>query len=226
MKSEFMAIASHELRTPIAIIKGYTDLLVAGVLGPLSDEQRSKLLRINSNAKHLNQMVSDIMDLTRMDSGEMKFHKSKFSLRKLVKNHVLDVTQLANEKKIKVDFKADVNSLVFADRSRVTQVIVNLTDNALKFTPVGGMIKIRISEGVKNFSISVSDSGIGIPKHEQKHIFERFYQVDSSYQRKFKGVGLGLAISQRIVEYHGGKIRIDSVPNSGTKVTFTLPKAF
>jgi PAS domain S-box-containing protein len=223
MKTEFLSIASHELRTPLAIIKGYTDILTSGALGKFNADQKNKMDRISNNVEHLNILVNNILDLTKMDAGELKLVRTRFSVGKLIEEVQGDMAQLAQKKKIKLTSKIRSKSLLFADRNRISQVLVNLIDNSLKFTPEGGRLTISAIEKKGMLTVTVFDTGIGIKKQEQENIFRRFYQVDSSIQRKYKGSGLGLAICKRIVELHGGKIRVKSVFKKGTKMVVTIP---
>jgi signal transduction histidine kinase len=223
MKTDFLSIASHELRTPLSIIKGYADILSSGTLGEVNPEQRSKLDRISGNVEHLNLLVRNILDLTRMDAGELKLTKQRFSLEHMVDEVIGDMSHLASEKKIKLTSEMRLKSKVLADRGRIKQLMVNLLDNALKFTPSGGRVGVSAVEDSDSLIIKVSDNGIGIRKKDLENIFRRFYQVDSSYQRRYKGAGLGLAICKRIVELHGGEIKVKSRFGEGTTLSVKLP---
>ncbi|MFH1056059.1 MAG: PAS domain S-box protein [Candidatus Altiarchaeota archaeon] len=223
MKTEFLSIASHELRTPLTIIKGYAEILSSGDLGKLNEEQKSKLERINSNAEHLNLLVNNILDLTRMDAGELNLRKTRFSMGGLIDEVIGDMGQLALKRRIMLSSKITTKSRIHADRSRIKQLIVNLLDNAIKFTPDGGGVTVSASEGRDVMRVSVSDTGIGIKRNEIGKIFKRFYQVDASSKRKYGGAGLGLAICKRIVELHGGSIGVRSRYKSGTTITVNLP---
>jgi PAS domain S-box-containing protein len=224
MKSEFLAIASHELRTPLAIIKGYADILASGNLGPLNQEQEGKLNRIANNVEQLNILVNNILDLTRMDSGELSMALERFSLERLIREVTDDMEQIATVKGVRLKTRVTVRSMVRADRGRMNQLLVNLIDNALKFTPEGGTITVSASETAKATTLRVADTGIGIKRKELSNIFLRFYQVDSTVQRRYKGAGLGLAICKRIAELHGGQITVKSRYRHGTTMTVTLPK--
>ncbi|MFH0863458.1 MAG: HAMP domain-containing sensor histidine kinase, partial [Candidatus Altiarchaeota archaeon] len=223
MKTEFLAVASHELRTPLSIIMGYADILASENIGGLNSEQRGKLERIVSNAEHLNELVNNILDMAKIDAGELRLARNRFMPKPLIEEVVDDMRQLAKERNIRLVTAAKATPKIVADRSRIKQVLVNLIDNSLKFTPNGGTIHVSAHEKNGQLAVSVSDNGIGIKKNELGNIFQRFYQVDSTIQRKYKGTGLGLAICKRLVELHGGTISVRSALKKGTSMTFTIP---
>ncbi|MBD3387779.1 MAG: PAS domain S-box protein [Candidatus Altiarchaeales archaeon] len=224
MKTEFLSIASHELRTPLAIIKGYADILRSESLGGLNKNQKNRVYRINENVEHLDKLVNNILDLTKMEAGDVKLTRRKFLLNKLVKEVVEDMEKIASDKGVLLESNVKPGTWLTGDRSRIKQLLVNLMDNALKFTESGGHVKVSAKETQEQVMIAVSDSGIGIRKDEMDKIFKRFYQVDSSIQRRYKGAGLGLAICARIVEMHGGEIEVKSRYRSGTTIHVKLPK--
>lgn len=223
MKTEFLSIASHELRTPLAIIKGYADILASEDLGALNKRQKDKMQRIGENAKQLDRLVNNILDLTKMDAGELHVKKTRFSFKRLVDEVVSDLTHLAEAKKVKLKTRVRSKSKILADRMRLKQLLVNCVDNAVKFTPEGGEVTVSVSETDDVVRVKVSDTGIGMGKKDLENIFRRFYQIDSSYQRQYKGVGLGLAICKRIVDLHGGEIDVKSRKGRGTTIIITLP---
>jgi len=223
MKTEFLSIASHELRTPLSIIKGYAEILISGDLGALSEGQKSKMMRINSNAEHLNLLVNNILDLTRIDAGEMSLVKSKFKISQLIDDVVEDMQQIASKRSIRLKSNISAKSRILADRGRLKQVLVNLVDNALKFTPKGGQVTVAAKETKGALTITVSDTGIGIKRKDMENLFKLFYQVDSTYQRKYSGTGLGLAICKRLVELHGGTVSVKSKYGRGTSIIASLP---
>jgi len=222
MKTEFLSIASHELRTPLAVIKGYAEILASGGLGLVGPEQKAKLERITSNADHLDMLVNNILDLTRMDAGELKLEKRRFQAKTLIRNVLADMAQLASKKSIRLSLKVEDGLKLTADRTRMRQVLVNLVDNAVKFTPEGGQVKVTASKKDGAAVIRVSDTGVGVREKDQRLLFTRFYQADSSIQRRYRGTGLGLTICKRIVELHGGQIRFESRYRKGATVTIVL----
>jgi len=223
MKTEFLAIASHELRTPVAIIKGYADILSSGVLGGINEQQKMKLIRIESNAQHLNQLVNNILDLTRMDAGEVTIKKTRFLLDNLLREVSSDLRNIPSAKNINFTCSCESGLKLTADRGRIKQVLINLIDNAFKFTPDGGKVSVYAKMTAQGVLITVSDTGIGIKRKDVKNIFRRFYQVDSTLQRRYKGSGLGLAVCERIIQLHNGTIIVRSRLGKGTKMRIYLP---
>ncbi len=223
MKSDFLAVASHELRTPLAIIKGYADILSSGDLGEVRPEQREKLMRIVGNAEQLNNLVNNILDLTGIEAGELTLVKERFDLGGLAVETVGDMEDLARKSMVRLSVNVRTRRKILADRGRIRQVLINLIDNALKFTPEGGSVRVSVAEAKGQVAIRVRDSGIGIRRRDMGSLFQRFRQVDSSVQRRYKGVGLGLVICKSIVEMHGGSITVDSRFGSWTAFTVRLP---
>jgi len=223
MKSEFLAVASHELRTPLAIIRGYADILSCGDLGEVLPQQKEKLMRIVGNAEQLNTLVNNILDLTRIEAGEFNLVKEGVDIGGLVAETVEDMTGLARKKRIRLSVNLQSRRKIQADRGRIRQVLVNLMDNSLKFTPDGGSVKLTVTEAAGRVAIRVRDSGIGIRRRDMDGLFQRFRQLDSSVHRRYKGVGLGLVICKSIVELHGGSITVESRFGRWTAFTVRLP---
>ncbi|MBU0763106.1 MAG: PAS domain-containing sensor histidine kinase, partial [Candidatus Altiarchaeota archaeon] len=223
MKNEFLAISSHELKTPISIINGYADIIHSEVLGSLTQEQKKRVKRIKENSEHLNTLVTNILDLTRMESGDLKLHKKSISISSLIRKTVDDMSHMAAKKNVKIIAKIIVDTRIFADQLRVKQILVNLIENAIKFTPPTKKIYIETSHDRKDIIISVMDEGVGIPKVELRNIFNKFYQIDSSTKRAHGGSGLGLAICKHLVELHGGTIAAESKLGKGSKFTVKIP---
>jgi signal transduction histidine kinase len=223
MKSYFISIASHELKTPLAIVKGYVDVMQDGVLGRVNRKQKEKLEAISLNIRHLSNLVENILDLSRIEAGELKLNRRKTDVNRLVSGILRDFRPLAEERGITLSFRKAVLGRVMMDPDRMKQVIINLLDNSLKFTPHGGRITVSTRRMQNQLALTVRDTGVGIPKKSLGRIFDRFYQVDSTSHRKYKGFGLGLSICKSIVELHGGSISIKSRVNRGTSVSITLP---
>jgi len=226
VKNEFISVTAHELKTPLASIHGFAGLLKNKKI--LSDpKQRDYYLSIIiEDSERLKKLIDDILDLSRLDLGTMKFVFEKVSIREVFKNLVKEMYLLAAKKGLvlKADVKSNVPSYIITDKSRLNQVLVNLVNNAIKYTPRrGGRISVSASRKGDNVLFSVKDTGIGISKKNLSRIFERFYQVDSSYTRKVGGSGLGLAICKGVVEAVGGRIWVKSRPGHGTTFFFTLP---
>ncbi|MFH1125917.1 MAG: PAS domain S-box protein, partial [Candidatus Altiarchaeota archaeon] len=214
MKSDFISIASHELRTPLAIIKGYVDLMDDGLLGSVNSKQKEKLEAIGSNISHLNRLIEDILDLSRIEAGELKLRMKLTNLVSLTKGVVEDFKPIVARKGVLLRVK-QVGRRIEAkiDVDKVKQVLINLLDNAVKFTPSGGCVTVRLSKAGKYVVLSVADRGVGIAKKNIDKIFTMFYQVDSTPKRMYGGVGLGLSICKKIVELHGGAITVKSKVN-------------
>jgi signal transduction histidine kinase len=222
-KSQFLANMSHELRTPLNAILGYTELIVDGIYGELPQKIRDVLDRVQSNGRHLLGLINDVLDLSKIEAGQLTLSSDTYSLVDLIHSVVGAVQPLAQEKKL--DFKVEVGSnlpAVHGDERRVTQVLLNLVGNAIKFTDKGE-VAIKASGENGFFTVAVCDTGPGISESEQEKIFGEFHQTDNSSTRKKGGTGLGLAIAKRIIEMHGGRIWVQSVEGKGSTFFFTLP---
>jgi len=224
IKTDFLNTTSHELRTPVASIKGYIQMLLKQTLGEISEEQKKALEVILRNTNRLDHLIQDILDISRLESGTMKFVTEKTDVTKMVKEIAETMQASADLKgiKINIDIQKEIPDLMI-DSERIKQVLMNLVDNAIKFSPDGSMIHIKARKEKEDVMFEVQDYGRGIPKNKQKKIFERFYQVDTGMDRKFGGVGLGLTISQGIIQAHGGKIWVDSMLGKGSTFKFSLP---
>ena len=222
-KSQFLANMSHELRTPMNAVLGYTDLILDNIFGDVPEAIRDTLERVKANGHHLLRLINDVLDLSKIEAGQLTLSLGDYSMGEVVHAVVSAVESLAAEKKLalKATVPADLPP-ARGDEGRITQVLLNLTGNAIKFTDEGEVsIEARTSDGA--FVISVSDTGPGISEADQQTIFEEFRQADSSSTRKKGGTGLGLSISRRIVELHGGRLWVESTPGHGSTFSFTLP---
>ncbi len=226
LKSQFLANMSHELRTPLNSIIGFSEILIDGLAGKLTEEQAEFINNIYASGKHLLNLINDILDLSKIESGKMKFEFSEVNLRSLLEDAQTTVSALIDKKSQRLEIEVDnrVKS-VWADEFKVKQVLLNLLSNASKFTPEGGQIWVRCrpAEEPDVVVISVTDTGMGIKPEAQKVIFDAFRQADGSITREHGGTGLGLAISKKIVEAHGGEIWVESQPGKGSTFSFTLP---
>ena len=222
-KSQFLANMSHELRTPLNAILGYAELLVDGIYGELADKPRGVLERVQQNGRHLLGLINDVLDLSKIEAGQLTLTLEEYALPGLVDSVVATTASLAQTKGLKLlNFVAAGMPPGYGDSRRLTQVLLNLVGNALKFTDVG---EVRIDAACSSgrFRIAVTDTGPGIAEDDQKRIFEEFRQVDNTSTRNKGGSGLGLAISTRIVEMHGGTITVASAPGAGSTFTIDLP---
>jgi signal transduction histidine kinase len=222
-KSQFLANMSHELRTPLNAILGYTELILDNIYGEPSDKMRTVLERLQSNGRHLLGLINDVLDLSKIETGQLVLSLDDYSLSDVVQGVVSAVEPLAAEKRL--SFKAEVEPGLptgHGDGRRLSQVLLNLVGNAIKFTDKGE-VAIRASAANEAFTVAVCDTGPGIAAVDQAKIFEEFQQADSSITRKKGGTGLGLSIAKRIIEMHGGRIWVESEPGKGSTFYFTLP---
>ena len=222
-KMQFLANMSHELRTPLNAILGYSELMADGIYGKLEGRVLGVLERVQHNGKHLLGLINDVLDLSKMDAGQLKLAFDEYSMAGLVKSTVAGTESLARAKGLGLDCTIAVDLPGgYGDERRLTQVLLNVVGNAIKFTDKGG-VNVAVNAVDGYFEISVRDTGPGIAAADQARIFEEFQQVDLSSTRKAGGTGLGLAIARRIVEMHGGKISVTSVVGEGSTFRIVIP---
>ena len=222
MKSEFVSNVSHELRTPLSIIKAYAEALMTQVK-PEDHETREQFLSvIDSETERLSAIVSNLLDLSRIEAGKFSLNYSVFSLKGMVDSVISVFKSKQPNIDILTDF-ADNLPEVEADADKIREVLINLIANSIKFSPMGGTVSITIELQGGYITCSVSDTGIGIPKDKTKHIFKKFYRVDNSDICEIPGTGLGLSIVKNIIDSHKGKITVDSILGKGSVFTFFLP---
>jgi len=224
LKDNFLNTTSHELKTPLIPIHSQAQLLLDGDFGKLNGEQKKSLEMIFRNEKRLDRLVSDVLDISRIQTKKLKIIPKKFSLTKVIKSIDGDMKLKVQEKEIDLTMKlADLPKIV-ADSDRITQVVSNLINNAIKFTPEKGKISIEVEKSEKEVVVKISDTGIGISPINLKKLFTPFVQLDTGLARKHGGTGLGLVISKGIIEAHGGKIWAESKgEGKGSAFFFTLP---
>jgi signal transduction histidine kinase len=222
-KSQFLANMSHELRTPLNAILGYTELILDDIYGEPTSKMRSVLERVQSNGKHLLGLINDVLDLSKIEAGQLTLSLADYSIKDVVHSVFAAVESLAQEKKLALKIELPSNLPVArGDERRLTQVLLNLVGNAIKFTD-HGEVAIKASAANGAYTLSVRDTGPGIAPADQVKIFEEFQQADSSATKKKGGTGLGLSIARRIVELHGGKLWVESTVGQGATFSFTLP---
>jgi signal transduction histidine kinase len=222
-KSQFLANMSHELRTPLNAILGYTELMQDGLYGDLPPKTKEVLERVQKNGKHLLGLINDVLDLSKIEAGQLTLSVDEYSMKEVVQAVVSATESLASAKNLPLRTSISEDMPIGrGDERRIAQVLLNLVGNAIKFTDAGEVsIAAGISEGM--FRIAVADTGPGIPETEQARIFDEFHQVDSSNTKKKGGTGLGLAIAKRIIELHGGHISVRSELGKGSTFQFELP---
>jgi signal transduction histidine kinase len=222
-KSEFLANMSHELRTPLNAILGFSQVLQQKLFGQLNAKQEEYLEDILSSGNHLLSLINDVLDLSKVEAGQIELEPAPFSLREALERGVVMVRERATQNGIQLGLELDPEvELITADERRIRQVIFNLLSNAVKFTPTGGCIDVAATRVDGHVKISVSDTGPGIAPADQERIFEEFQQTDAGIRQR-EGTGLGLALSKRLVELHGGRIWVESEPGKGSRFAFTLP---
>ena len=232
IKSEFISVASHELRSPLAAIKNAILLILKGKTGEVNETQAKFLSMAERNITRLTNILNDLLNLSRIESGRIQFNFQNIELKETVEFIASSLRAQADAKKIPLEIEAPEQlPSVYGDREKIEQILTNLIGNAIKFTLDGGRILITLKPFPRSeeaghgdmLSVSVKDTGIGIPKEFQDVIFEKFYQVEGSLHRSVGGTGLGLAITKRLVEAHQGKIWVESEAGKGSTFTFTLP---
>jgi signal transduction histidine kinase len=222
-KSHFLANMSHELRTPLNAIIGFSQVLRQRLFGPINEKQEEYLDDILSSGNHLLSLINDVLDLSKVEAGQVALEVAPFSLREALESGVVMVREPATEHgvRLSLDLAPGVD-LVEGDERRLRQVIFNLLSNAVKFTPEGGNIVVGSSQVDGEVQVSVRDTGPGIAAEDRERIFEEFQQTPVGVQQR-EGTGLGLALSKRLVELHGGRIWVESEPGEGSRFVFTLP---
>ena len=221
-RKEFVANVSHELRTPLTTIKSYTETLRENA--EENSMESNFLSVIESEADRMTRLIKDLLTLSLLDYDKKTMKKAKFSVNELTKSIVQRLTVETKRRGQTLTFEGnDDMQPLYGDKDRIEQVITNIITNAIKYTPDGGKVSVKCAGSLKDAVITVTDTGVGIPKEDIPHLFDRFYRVDKARSRKFGGTGLGLAIAKEITDAHGGEIKIESEQGKGTKVTLIIP---
>jgi signal transduction histidine kinase len=222
-KSDFLANMSHELRTPLNAIIGFSQVLREGMVGDVNEKQAEYLDDILSSGHHLLSLINDVLDLSKVEAGQVELELAPFSLQEALERGVAMVRERAMQDGVLVTLAANPDAdVVSGDERRIRQVIFNLLSNAVKFTPAGGAVDVRATRANGEVSVSVADTGPGIAAEDLRRVFEEFQQTEAGIERG-EGTGLGLALSKRLVELHGGRIWVDSELGRGSTFVFTLP---
>lgn len=224
LKSEFLATMSHELRTPLNAIIGFAEVLRDEVIGPLNGDQKGCLDDIHSSGQHLLSMINNILDFTKIEAGKFELKYEEFSLETVIAEVLHAISEFSDKKGISIHTHIHANiPHIVADKIKFKQIMFNLLSNAVKFTAKNGTITINVKLVEQYVQIGVSDTGIGIKSEDIDKLFKPFFQLDSSYSRRYEGTGLGLVLTKHLVELHGGKIWVESNYGKGSTFTFTLP---
>jgi signal transduction histidine kinase len=251
LKSNFLATMSHELRTPLTSVIGYAEMMAEGLAGPISGDQREYLTTILGKADQLLGLITAVLDVSSLESGQLALERTTLSLAELVASELATFAPQAGRRGIALQLEACPDAVVVGDRRKIRQVVSSLVSNAVKFTPDRGKVSVALRRGplaahgahgaheahgaagargpadgddaTPAIQLVVSDSGIGISRDQVAKIFEPFFQVDSSSTRAFGGTGLGLTLAKAYVEAHGGRIWVDTAPGQGSTFTATFP---
>jgi signal transduction histidine kinase len=225
-KSEFLANMSHELRTPLNSIIGFSQVMRERMVGDVNEKQEEYLDDIISSGNHLLSLINDVLDLSKVEAGQVELEVEPFSMRDALERGVVMVRERATKDGVRVAFTADPEvDVVEGDERRIKQVIFNLLSNAVKFTPTGGAVDVSAAQVNGEVMVSVADTGPGLAPEDHERIFEEFQQAEAGVEQR-EGTGLGLALSKRLVELHGGRIWVDSELGKGSTFVFTLPARF
>jgi signal transduction histidine kinase len=215
---------SHELRTPLNAIIGFSEVLLERLFGELNEKQDDYLKDIHASGRHLLTLINDILDLSKVEAGRMELEPSVFDIASAISNAMTLVRERAQRHGIMLGQQVDPKlGELTADERKFKQILLNLLSNAVKFTPDGGRIDVNARRESDNVVIAVHDTGIGIAAQDQAAVFEEFRQVGRDYTSKHEGTGLGLALTKKFVELHGGRIWLESEPGKGSTFTFTIP---
>jgi signal transduction histidine kinase len=228
LKSEFVATVSHELRTPLTSIKGYVDIMLMGVAGDLSEQQMRFLSVVQQNTERLTILVNDLLDLSRIEAGQVNLTFEPLDLRKLIDEVMEEINRLkvVENKNIQFNIELSLNlPRIKGDPERIRQILINLLGNAFHYTPSNGMVKLKAHRLGEEIQIDIKDDGVGIPPKEQERIFDRFFRGDNHMVIASAGTGLGLSIVAKLINMHHGRIWVQSsgIEGEGSTFSFTLP---
>jgi PAS domain S-box-containing protein len=227
LKDEFLATMSHELRTPLNAILGFSESLTTAIYSPLSERQQAAVQHIETSGRHLLALINDILDLSKVEAGQLSMAREWFEIAEVCQASLLFVKELAHKKTLQLTFQVDDPlAIMEGDARRVKQILVNLLSNAVKFTPDRGEVRLEvtINADAGEVRFAVQDTGIGIAPEEQARLFQPFVQLDSRLSRQHAGTGLGLALVRRLAELHGGRVLLESAVGVGSCFTLVLPQ--
>lgn len=224
MKSEFVSIVSHQLRSPLSNLKWATELLMSGKLGKTEEKQTEYFKILKENSDRMGELIKDLLIVSRIETAKLPIKKVEFSLEDLVKELIKEFRPFAQASNVEIEFQAKRNlPKIFADPSQIRLVIENLLDNAIRYIKGRGVVEIKVERKEKNLYLEIRDTGVGIPEEEQKYIFQKFFRSENALRYQTQGSGLGLYISKAIIEKSEGKIGFKSQKGIGSTFWFTLP---
>ena len=223
LKTEFLRNVSHELRSPLQTVIGFAELLTEENAGPLTEKQKCFVGHIQADARHVLDLVNDLLDLSKIEAGRFELQLETFHIGPVIDEACSSIRPRATAKSLDIQTEVSIPGAVLADRLRFKQILYNLLSNAVKFTPVGGKVRVEAAPRNRFAEISISDTGTGIPEDKHQAVFDKFYQLRPATGGRSEGTGLGLAITKRLIEEHGGTIWLKSKPGGGSCFTFTLP---
>jgi signal transduction histidine kinase/pSer/pThr/pTyr-binding forkhead associated (FHA) protein len=223
LKSDFVSHVSHELRTPLTAIKGSIDNMLDGLTGALSEKQGHYLTRMKNNTDHLVRLINDLLDLSRIEAGQIVLSPHPLAIDRLIGDVCESLRPLATARGVELSPESPADLTLVGDLDRLRQILLNLTGNAIKYTPAGGRIAVKAEPAGENVRIVVSDNGAGFDPKEKDRIFERFYRAGPAGEQPTQGTGLGLSITQSLVQLHGGSISVETALGAGSTFTVTLP---
>lgn len=225
-KSEFVSIAAHQLRTPLSAIKWAHQLIMDGEAGNITDEQRTLLAQAQDSVARMIDLVNNLLDADHLEFGQIRYTFSDINITLLLNEVVGELSAMARERSVKLSYDAtDVPCSIRADPGRLKEALLNILNNAIKYTPSGGTVSITLTEEKTTLTIVIKDTGIGIPKEGQSRLFQKFVRMDNAKKVDANGSGLGLFIVKRIIDGHNGSVTFESEEGTGTAFYITLPKA-
>jgi len=226
MKSEFISVAAHQLRTPLSAVKWILKMTLDGDMGEISSKQHSFLSKGYTSNERMIHLVNDLLDISRIEEGKFGFNISVNDLDKVIKEAIDSFEQQLNIRNIRLKYVPDTTSLLINfDNKRINMVLSNLIDNAIRYTPIGGEVVVSVKDKEDSMEVSIKDNGVGILKNQKDRVFSKFFRGDNVVKMQTEGTGLGLYLCKNIIEKHGGKMWFESKEESGSTFFFTLPKS-